>query len=550
MLPLEHIPVSSAGAADSIKIVVSSATDPGVWESFNLYVKAVGQPLYLPRTMQSEAEGFVSSISPQHKSGQLGYYIKAKALLRRVYSDKVDTTFASLVYSEEGAPHIVEITSEGILASAELEPKSSTLSLNGEIILQAHGYDETGTILDSLISEGGIVTWELSSDSPTHYGTQIEPVSQQPLRAAFKSSQLTGDVQVKAKVGLGEIFSVATATIQIKQVSLEKIKFLGTVISEIEAGSAHRFLAVGEGKTPDDLNVDVYIKPSWTVEPQEAGTITEGLFQPSASYIGPAELVVSLGEVREELPLSIYQRIAPTVSEFSFNDTQGFSITFPGESVRARTRLSLSKLQAPTVKKYSPEYELQGQIYNLRFGISNPLKGGTSIQIELPLPNGVKAERASIRYWNNEQLKWVTEALSGHSSANPVVRATVPAEVLAKYPQYAVVAESEPLKISELSFTPNPFSPQIGDGLTISYRLSSDNAGAPFVTIKIYNLTGILVRTLKDNEPQPKGEQINVPWDGLTDSGREARNGRYLVHIQAKDARKKEEALKSVVLIK
>lgn len=550
MLPLEHIPVSSASAADSIKVIVALAIpDPDVWDSFNLYVKAIDQPLYLPRSMKSEAEGFVSLISPQRKSGQLSYYIKAKALLRRIYSDQVETTSVPLTYSEEGAPHTVEITSKGILASADLEPKTSILSLDGEITLQAHGYDETGTVLDSLISKEGGVTWELSSVSPTHYGAQIEPVSQEPLRAVFKSGQVAGEVQVKAKVGLLNIFSIAHATVQIKQVSLEGIRFLGTVISELEAGSAHRFLAVGEGKTPEDLSVDIYIKPSWAVEPEQAGTITDGLFQAFASYLGPAKLVVSLGEVRKELPLSIYQKMAPTVSELSFNDARGFSITFPAGSVRARTRLLLNKLEAPVVKKYSPEYELHGQVYDLRFSVSNPLEPGASIEIELPLPGRVKAERASIRYWDNEQLDWVeTETLPGHSSAIPVIGAEIPANTLAKYPQYAVVTESEPLKISELSFIPNPFSPQVGDGLTISYWLSSNNTSAPFVTIKIYNLTGTLVRTLL-NDHQNKGAQT-VTWDGLTDSGKEARNGRYLVYIQVKDARKTEEVIKSVVLMK
>jgi len=551
MLPLEHIPVFSASAADSIKIVVSSAFPyPDIWEIFNLYVKGIGQPLYLPRAMKSEAQGFVSFISPQHRSGQLGYYVKAKALLRRFYSDQVDTTFAPLVYSEESAPHTVEITSEGILAFAELEPKISILSLNGEIILQAHGYDETGTLLDSLIAKEGIVTWELSSASLTHYGAQIEPMSQQPLQAVFKSGQITGEVRVKAKIGLHRIFSVATATVQIKQVSLERIKFLGTVISEIGAGATHRFLAIGEGKTPEGQNVSVHIKPSWAVEPQEAGRITDGLFQPSASYIGPAKVIVSLGQIREELPLSIYQKIAPTVSELSFNDARGFSITFPGGSVRTRTRLSLSRLEAPVIKKYSPRYELHGQVYDLRFSTSNPLEPGASIQIELPLPSGVKAERASVRYWDSEELNWVKiETGSGHRSASPVVWAAVPANILAKYHQYGVIAESEPLKISDLSFTPNPFSPRIGDGLTIRYRLSSNNSRTPFVTIKIYNLTGTLVRTLRENEPQTKGKQI-VIWDGLTDSGKEARNGRYLVYIRAKDARRREEIIKPVVLIK
>jgi hypothetical protein len=82
------------------------------------------------------------------------------------------------------------------------------------------------------------------------------------------------------------------------------------------------------------------------------------------------------------------------------------------------------------------------------------------------------------------------------------------------------------------------------------------------VTIKVYGMTGELVRTICENEPLPKGSYApgeSYPdsrggditrWDGLTDSGEMARNGRYVIHFQATDSGGTAEVLKSVVLIK
>ena len=62
-------------------------------------------------------------------------------------------------------------------------------------------------------------------------------------------------------------------------------------------------------------------------------------------------------------------------------------------------------------------------------------------------------------------------------------------------------------------------------------------------------MNGELVCTLKDYEPLVKGIQY-INWDGKTNNGRYARNGRYIVHIKVKDSTGEKEDLKCTVLIK
>lgn len=80
---------------------------------------------------------------------------------------------------------------------------------------------------------------------------------------------------------------------------------------------------------------------------------------------------------------------------------------------------------------------------------------------------------------------------------------------------------------------PNPFSPD-GDGhedfCSLSYKVSSP---AVFVTVRIFDIRGRLVRTLADNEYR-SGSDVLL-WDGYDSSRRRARIGMYIVLFEASD---------------
>jgi hypothetical protein len=85
-----------------------------------------------------------------------------------------------------------------------------------------------------------------------------------------------------------------------------------------------------------------------------------------------------------------------------------------------------------------------------------------------------------------------------------------------------------------LSVSPSPFSPD-GDGrddfAVISFALPMATAS---VNIKIYDVTGRLIRFLASN--QPVGACNAVVWDGKDDHGQQARIGVYIVYLEALNA--------------
>ena len=120
--------------------------------------------------------------------------------------------------------------------------------------------------------------------------------------------------------------------------------------------------------------------------------------------------------------------------------------------------------------------------------------------------------------------------------------------------QFAILVENEPLGIKYAAVLPSPFSPEIAP-LKIGYWL--DTAFPPaVVSVNVYNIRGELVRTLLEDDLQRPGRYGSststkeIVWDGLTDWGRIARNGRYIVQITAKDQQDEVAKLLQVILIK
>lgn len=111
-----------------------------------------------------------------------------------------------------------------------------------------------------------------------------------------------------------------------------------------------------------------------------------------------------------------------------------------------------------------------------------------------------------------------------------------------------------------LTMTPNPFSPEIiavndgnsEPGTRIDFLPSAPQGQSAIVSIIIYNMAGEKIRTLAKQEVYEQTNQT-LYWDGLTDSGRLARNGRYLVHFISggiNQKSKQKRILKTVVVFK
>ncbi len=276
----------------------------------------------------------------------------------------------------------------------------------------------------------------------------------------------------------------------------------------------------------------------WSVSPSEAGSVDRGSgrFTGDAGYIG--EATIAAREPRSgavgTMSVDVYAPVDATTWA-TYLDSTGMSLEIRPGAVQGARSIYLSHQLVPDGRRYRKGFEVAESSYELKpTGLT--FSSGSLPTLSVPAPS----RGARLLLWDEDQLAWTRVE---HSARSTALEAGIE-----RLGDYAAAIDSGPLGVSDPSATPNPFSPNDGP-VTVSYDLSSRDSRMPFVTVRIFNMASRLVRTVIENEPQGKG-RASVQWDGLTDDGSLARNGRYVVEIEAEDASGVQSALTTLVLVK
>jgi hypothetical protein len=282
-------------------------------------------------------------------------------------------------------------------------------------------------------------------------------------------------------------------------------------------------------------------------------TVTDSITNISAGYN-------TLNENIDEQGLFITQTITNT-SDLTVVDSAGFALQIPPGSVDPGNsmEISLKRPPLPQVKKNMPGYEIHMNSYDLSTDgqFSSTVIQDSTLTLTLPIPEETKRLRTSLGRWDEAGLRWIDIGGVIASDGNSITAA------INGFSEYVVLGQSKPLGIEDLEVHPNPFSPNTTKKLQIEFILNSRYDASPEVTLQIFNMRGDLVRTLLRNEAMPKGPHLyqngvfqdgvidgSVEWDGMTEDGLQARNGRYLVRVKVADPSGEKEEFITVVLIK
>ncbi|NOY78663.1 MAG: hypothetical protein GXO76_12430 [Calditrichaeota bacterium] len=287
--------------------------------------------------------------------------------------------------------------------------------------------------------------------------------------------------------------------------------------------------------------------PVWKLWPEAAGVVSQGVVYPDSQYFGEAFLSVMdpFTGIADTLAISLYAPVSPS-SQLTVKNADGVTLAIAAGSVDQPQKIKIQAISLPSVKKSTKRYAALGKGYLLKPGGFHFLK---PLQLTLPVPEGFVPKRTRIGKWNQELARW--DILETRVTGERAITADVESFSL-----LAVLNPARDLGMESLKLIPNPFSPVVdsdGDGspgLTIQFLITSRDTRRPFVTIEIYSMVGQKVRTLLDDQPENKDQYLRFHWDGLTDDGRMARNGRYLIKIDVSDATGTKTTLKTVVLVK
>jgi hypothetical protein len=181
--------------------------------------------------------------------------------------------------------------------------------------------------------------------------------------------------------------------------------------------------------------------------------------------------------------------------------------------------------------------ELAGSVWE----VSNPsgMALRKKMKLRINVPAAYSGRKNTLARFDIDALKWIFPADSTPSTKDNEGRESVTLELdTLDGHWWGILSESKPLNAASLEISPNPFSPRVlaaldGNtqyGTRIRFRPESDESAEITISLEIHSLEGERIRLIADHKTHPK-TLVDYYWDGKTDEGRWARNGRYLLLV-------------------
>jgi len=501
------------------------------------------------------------SIPAQGQSGEVQFYFYSQDLENEMY------------FSNISSPYTILITSEGLISenSSTMSPVNPIFAYGQEVEFNLSIFDDIGTYLNNQISD---VSWSLTNSNLGEISKDIDD----PTKAYFIAGSGNGDDisgEVRAVVTQGT--SENNITIQLaNQIVIKNLMLSSLLLSSHNPidNDETAFIAVTASDSSGiTMTVDYQINPlnDWkgVVEKTNGGI----LVTPNPNFIGLIELEISALNVNQEYVLGygsieIYEQITPEDPPTTLIGESGFQINIPSGMLKEETgsaELSLTINESvPSLKASSASASLASSVVDIK---SNKPESGFNYLPGITFSSeNLSLNDPMIAYWDNNRLLWVELNQTGNESLGRSLVNEISVLEIPGWNEYGLLTNSDPLGIYDIDIRPNPFTPNNDFGSRIVFRLSSNVGKSIDYSASIYNLNGTKVRTLVKNINVPKEncsmniilDELNecsldeccIKWDGKTDKGNIARNGRYIVKINAKDSDGKKEIVKPIVLFK
>ena len=309
------------------------------------------------------------------------------------------------------------------------------------------------------------------------------------------------------------------------------------------------------------------------------GSITTDIFPMLiAVFVGEGSLICRVEGVEQRVALSVVPK-TKTIGDSGgeLQSPAGVSIELPkgalvmdrkiGIEIVAPPGLPPPRQQLVQVIRLSPErlvLKRPGQLTFLygstadvsRNPLNPPYQGDTIGKSRLsrnplnPPYQGDAVGKPQLYFWETFGRKWVP--LQGRDNT---IQGGVTTSInhFGIYALMAAIPEdvkrSNRLQIQNVTLSPRVFFAPDRNRLTIAYQLNAPDATQAFVTMDIFDLRGRWVRRLLEETPRYIGANA-AQWDGLTDDGTLARNGRYLLVLRARKGSQQAVYRKLIIVFK
>ena len=509
---------------------------------------------YFEIEMNSSGTQLTATIPEQEISGTISFWFTSNSPELELY------------FSNETYPYEISISSEGVPFpdNSYITPNQPVFVFTQEAVFEVNIYDEIGSSLDAVIDSFGTIEWSVDLVLG-----EVYPILDEKRKITFIATDdvvpsLNGSIY--ADVTLNGATINLEENIQMRDIYLANLIFDQDDIDKISNDDSYfsTISAISEN------GVSMTVPIEWEIIPELVGSIAGSdnfiHYYPHHKFISEMEINIFAFEPRTGVKIPAHKtlEVYKFINQNTVNDTcftgKGCNLLIYSSMLDTlflqQDNIHLKSIEAAPFKQIGVRNEVLSNIFNLS-GEGN--QGAYNILPGLIFETGgfSHLDNFTIACWNDTEFEWEVIETGRESSFSESQITLQHVPFLSE--DYSVITNSAPLGIYDLKLRPNPFTPydQIGanTGLQIEFRLSSNRTRYPKITAKIYTVNGTLVRTITSNKPMLKGnyqagEVETLYWDGRTNEGRLARNGRYLILLIAEDTKSKEEILKSIVLIK
>ncbi len=318
------------------------------------------------------------------------------------------------------------------------------------------------------------------------------------------------------------------------------------------------------------ISISHPITPTISLSPSGAGTISKNSITLSPTFIGDLYITAQSGFVQRTDTLNVKYPLLGNATGLSLFHDSLVQLMIPDSLLTTNGYIALTSKSKRQLSLESPTQQLYSDYYSVHYPLLNHTQ--KSPILKFTIPEDDQPDQHDALYYNDSSNIWLqyttepptTSFLSKIpastqylSSSDSLIELSIES---GRYNFYGLSNASKLKSIPELAITPNPFSPYVTasndgnlePGTRIDFYPYDESSAHLQVSITIYNMAGERIRQLIYNNSFPTEPQ-SIYWDGLTDSGRMARNGRYLLRFTTKTYHSNsliQNVLQSVVVFK